>query len=68
MEKDIKGCPAYRDYNVFGLLDKGCCYHFMTYCEDIKSCPIKEIIKKCENNGQVESKDILSILRKGELS
>lgn len=67
MERYIKGCPSYRDYNVFGLQDSGCCYRHMTYCKDVKSCPIKEVIKKCKDNGLVESKDILSILYKGGL-
>ena len=61
----IKGCPAYRDYDVFGLPNKGCCFCYMKYCKDVDSCPIKEIIKKCEDNDWIKSKEILDILRKG---
>ena len=68
MEKGIKGCPAYRDYDVFGLPSEGCCYCYMTYCKDVEKCTIKEIIKKCKDNGLVESRDILNILYKGGLS
>lgn len=44
----IKGCPAWRDYDVFGLPNEGCCYCFMTYCKDVENCPIKEVVKKCK--------------------
>ena len=64
----IKGCPAWRDYDVFGLPTvNGCCYSYMKFCKDVETCPVKEIIKKCKDNGLVESKDILSILYKGGL-
>ena len=45
----IKGCPAWRDYDVFGLPNEGCCYCFMTYCKNVATCPIKEVIKKCKS-------------------
>ena len=44
----IKGCPAYRDYDVFGLPNKGCCFCYMKYCKDVDSCNIKEVIRKCK--------------------
>ena len=64
MTSKYKGCPAYRDYDVFGLSNEGCCFCYMTYCTDIKKCPIKEIIRKCEDNNWIKSKEILDILRK----
>ena len=62
----IKGCPAYRDYDVFGLPNEGCCFCYMTYCKDVEKCPIKEIVRKCEDNNWIKSKEILDILRKGD--
>lgn len=46
MISKYNGCPAYRDYDVFGLPNKGCCYCYMTYCKDVNQCTIKEIVKK----------------------
>lgn len=66
MISKYKGCPAYRDYDVFGLPNKGCCFCYMTYCKDVKECLIKEIIRKCESNNWIKSKEILDILRKGD--
>ena len=53
----IKGCPAYRDYNVFGLQDSGCCFCYMTYCKYVEKCPIKEIIKLAHEVRAVVSVD-----------
>ena len=59
----IKGCPAWRDYDVFGLPNEGCCYCYMTYCRDVKICPIKEIIEKCKSAEEYSlAEDILNIL------
>ena len=59
----IKGCPAYRDYDVFGLPNEGCCYCYMTYCKDVENCSIKEVIKKCKSAGEHSlAEDILNIL------
>lgn len=62
----IKGCPAWRDYDVFGIPNEGCCFCYMTYCKDVKKCLVKEIIRKCEDNDCIKSKEILDILRKGD--
>lgn len=46
----IKGCPAWRDYDVFGLPTvNGCCYSYMKFCKDVETCPVKEVIKKCKS-------------------
>ena len=64
MTSKYERCPAYRDYDVFGLPDEGCCFCYMTYCKDVKECLIKEIVRKCEDNNWIKSKEILDILRK----
>lgn len=50
-DKFIKMCPAYKEFNVFGLPDKGCCYNQMKYCSDVPTCVFKTLIytiKKCD--------------------
>lgn len=40
----LKFCPAYKDFNVFGVPDKGCCYSFMKYCDDVPTSVFKTIV------------------------
>lgn len=44
----IKNCPACRQYNVFGVDDKPCCYSYMKYCQDCTDCKLKQIVDKCK--------------------
>ena len=43
----VYGCPACRDFNVFGIDDKGCCYLYMDYCKNHPECKMKEFINSC---------------------
>lgn len=47
MKYIIENCPSYRNYNVFGAIDKPCCYNYFDYCENIEDCPIKQVVQKC---------------------
>lgn len=46
----IKNCPACRQYNVFGVDDKPCCYSYMKYCQDCTDCVMKQIVDYCLDN------------------
>lgn len=59
----IKSCPAYRDYDVFGLPNKGCCYYYMDYCENHPKCILKEIVKLCKEQNNEISKIIINKLK-----
>lgn len=63
----IKNCPSYRDYDVFGLPNKGCCYNYIDYCKNHPECRLKEIVKLCKEEKSNLSKEILSKLDIEEL-
>lgn len=58
----IKRCPAYRDYDVFGLPNKGCCYNYMMYCKDCNKCILKEIVELCKEQNNEICKTIINKL------
>lgn len=45
----VTKCPAYEDYDVFGVDREGCCYKYHDFCQNIEFCPIKELLYKCGN-------------------
>ena len=47
----VTKCPSYKDYNVFGVDNKGCCYSYHDYCKNIEFCPIKEMLYTYGNEG-----------------
>ena len=50
----IKNCPSYRDFDVFGLPNKGCCYNFNDYCSKHNECVLRQIVEKCKSVQQEE--------------
>lgn len=46
----INNCPACRDYDVFGIDKKGCCYLYNDFCYNIEDCIIKQIVSKCNEH------------------
>lgn len=58
----VYGCPACRDFNVFGIDDKGCCYLYMDYCKSHPECKFKEFISFCFNKSTTKG-DILIKVR-----
>lgn len=67
----VKNCPCYRDYDVFGLPNEGCCYNYMDYCKNHDNCIMKEIMRKCKNffnntqSGRELANSILEIIKEG---
>lgn len=57
----IKNCPACRQYNVFGVDDKPCCYSEMEYCQDCSDCVMKQIVEllKSPNNCRYSGKPLV---------
>lgn len=53
----IKNCPACRQYNVFGVDDKPCCYSDMKYCQDCTDCVMKKIVEKCREAQEIMDKE-----------
>ena len=47
----IKNCPAYEDYDVFGVDREGCCYKYHDFCKNIENCTIKSMLYKYGNAG-----------------
>lgn len=50
----IKNCPSCQDYDVFGLPNEGCCYHYNDYCKYHDDCIIKQIVNECNWEIQAE--------------
>lgn len=44
----ITNCPSCRDFDVFGLPNKGCCYNFNDYCSRHNECVLKQIVELCK--------------------
>ena len=42
----VRKCTSFRDFNVFGVDDIGCCYCHMKYCKDVPptECIIKQLV------------------------
>lgn len=47
----VTKCPAYEDYDIFGLDRSGCCYKFYDFCKNIEHCSIKDMLYKYGNEG-----------------
>ena len=58
----VLGCPACRDFNIFGIDDEGCCYLYMDYCKNHHECKFKEFIKYCYKDN-VSKEDILNKMK-----
>ena len=37
-----KNCSYRKNFNIFGLPDKDCCYKYGKYCKDVAECEMKE--------------------------
>ena len=63
----VTKCPAYEDYDVFGVDRKGCCFKYHEFCDKVESCEVKKMIYKFGNEGierslGVEFKDEESVV------
>ena len=47
----VTKCPAYEDYDVFGVPNKGCCFKYHDYCKNIEHCSIKDMLYRYGNTG-----------------
>lgn len=51
----VTKCPAYKDYDVFGVDREGCCYTYHDFCKNVEFCPIKKMIYTYGNSGIEEA-------------
>ena len=54
----ITNCPSCRDFDVFGLPNKGCCYNFNDYCKSHNECVLKQIVELCKGSIRENERDI----------
>ena len=50
MKYIVNKCPSLRDYDVFGLPNKGCCYNYMCYCKDVVNCSMKQLLQQYKDD------------------
>ena len=48
---NVTKCPAYEDYDVFGVPNKGCCYKYHDFCKNIEYCSIKNMLYRYGTTG-----------------